>query len=587
MTPVDTPPGAALAAPAARARLAGRVAALLLCGLHAWVARHVMNPDGISYLDMADAYARGDLGNALNSYWSPLYSWALGAALAVVRPAPYWECAVVHAVNFVVFLGALAAFEWFLAELVRAHRAAPDGARGTLPEWALVGLAYALFVWASRRLITVSYVTPDMCVAALVYLAAALLLRARRAGPARAPSALLGAVLGAAYLAKAVMFPLGFAFLAALGLAAGRPRRAAKHVALAGLCFLVVAGSFIVPLSLAKGRLTFGDSGRLNYAWYVNGAPRFHWLGGKDGEPAHPPRQVFAAPAAYEFAAPVAGTYPLWYDPPYWYEGVRTALVPQDQLAAAARSAGVYLGLLFRELGCFTVAALALHLLAPAGASGTLGARLRAATAALARYAPVLLPALAAVGIYLLVGQVEGRLIGPFLVLLLAGALAAARAPGWAAPRVAGAALALAGLALAYNVCYDARNAARSLAAGEGPAAHPAAQVADYLQRRGLPAGHGVGCVGYTFDAYWARLGGYRVVGEVPLWESGKFWGADRSTQGRVLAALRRAGARAVVAGPLSDAPRGWARVPGTTYFVYEWAEDDQPDARPRYAAAP
>ena len=40
----------------------------------------------------------------------------------------------------------------------------------------MTGLAYVLFAWTSRRLITVSFVTPDMGVAALVYLAAALVL---------------------------------------------------------------------------------------------------------------------------------------------------------------------------------------------------------------------------------------------------------------------------------------------------------------------------------------------------------------------------------------------------------------------------
>ena len=43
--------------------------------------------------------------------------------------------------------------------------------RVTLPEWALVALGYTLFIWSSLSLIKISVVTPDMCVAALVYLA--------------------------------------------------------------------------------------------------------------------------------------------------------------------------------------------------------------------------------------------------------------------------------------------------------------------------------------------------------------------------------------------------------------------------------
>ena len=107
-----------------RLRLALWALAAGLGGLEAFAGRHVVNPDGIAYLDIADAYGRGDWTSALNAYWSPLYSWLLAGVFAVVRPPPYWECAVVHAVNFVVFLVALAAFEWLLSELLRWRAAA-------------------------------------------------------------------------------------------------------------------------------------------------------------------------------------------------------------------------------------------------------------------------------------------------------------------------------------------------------------------------------------------------------------------------------------------------------------------------------
>src|SRR5262245_7604809 len=128
-----------------RCRRLFRAVAVLLCGLHAYVARHTINPDGISYLDVADAYRAGDLAAALNAYWSPLYSWLLAAALAVARPSPYWECTVAHAVNFGIFLVALAAFEWLLSELLAFRRGAGDAARegwqDAVPDWFVAGFA--------------------------------------------------------------------------------------------------------------------------------------------------------------------------------------------------------------------------------------------------------------------------------------------------------------------------------------------------------------------------------------------------------------------------------------------------------------
>ena len=38
---------------APRLRLAFRLLAIALCGLHAYTNRHLINPDGIAYLDMA------------------------------------------------------------------------------------------------------------------------------------------------------------------------------------------------------------------------------------------------------------------------------------------------------------------------------------------------------------------------------------------------------------------------------------------------------------------------------------------------------------------------------------------------------
>src|SRR5688572_2669662 len=97
--------------------------------LQAWGRRHnsndglaYMGADGISYLDIGDAYWRGDWQAAVNAMWSPFYSWLTGLALGVVRPSPYWEFTVVQLLNFALYLCALASFAFFLRELERFRR---------------------------------------------------------------------------------------------------------------------------------------------------------------------------------------------------------------------------------------------------------------------------------------------------------------------------------------------------------------------------------------------------------------------------------------------------------------------------------
>src|SRR5450759_1326371 len=67
------------------------VSAVVLGALYFWNFRNVLDTDEISYLDIADAYSRGDWTNAINSQWSPLYSWVLGGGMALLRPSPKWE----------------------------------------------------------------------------------------------------------------------------------------------------------------------------------------------------------------------------------------------------------------------------------------------------------------------------------------------------------------------------------------------------------------------------------------------------------------------------------------------------------------
>jgi len=191
--------------------------AILLGAYQAWDTRHAMNADGISYLDMGDAYLRGDWDMAVNAYWSPLYSWLLGSAMLVFRPSAYWEFPLVHLVNFFIYLCTLACFHFFMMQLIHYQKyrltiPSESGYEG-YPEWVLMAFGYSLFIWSSLSLITVSIVTPDMCVAAFVFLASGILLRIRTGSTRWLTFIILGVVLGFSYLAKAIMFPMSFIFL--------------------------------------------------------------------------------------------------------------------------------------------------------------------------------------------------------------------------------------------------------------------------------------------------------------------------------------------------------------------------------------
>src|ERR1700716_3775013 len=92
--------------------------AALLGSLQALAFRYSMNPDGIAYLDMGDAYFRGDWATAIRSHWSPLYAWLVAAVPRLAPPPPNLEFPLVHIVNLVIYCSALEAFTFLLREVL-------------------------------------------------------------------------------------------------------------------------------------------------------------------------------------------------------------------------------------------------------------------------------------------------------------------------------------------------------------------------------------------------------------------------------------------------------------------------------------
>jgi hypothetical protein len=541
---------------------------LLWCGgiaaalLQTWAFRHDSSPDGISYLDIANQCAQGHWHSLINGYWSPLYPFLLGLGFRVLRPSPFWESTVAHFVNFGIFVLSFVCFEVFLKALIHNQRRYNPNTNGdAIPEWALWVLGDSLFVWATLLLIHLQRLQPDLCVAALVYLAAAEVLHIWPGKSNWFRYTRFGGILGIAYLAKAVMFPLAFVFLGCALFAAKPMRQTIPRVALALAVFILVGTPFITALYKQKGRATYGDVGTIAYAEFVNGARRYiHWQGGPPGTgmPVHATRVLRAEPPVFEFGTPIRGTYPPWYDPSYWYEGVSNKFILRNQLSAVYYTVEEYVGILPYMAGLFV---------------GFLGMALFARAHGypwrnLLLYWPILVPATAALGIYALV-YVEARFVVPFLVLIWLALLAGLRFPQSQTAKALVASLAL---ATALTSCVGiAWLTGRALFRTLRPKPFVNWEVAQGLQKWGIQPGEEVGSIGSAVDGYWAHLAGVRIVVEVPLWGSPSFWASDAKSQSEVLADFAEAGARIVV----SDQPppvissEGWQEIGATGYFVH------------------
>jgi hypothetical protein len=407
-------------------RHALRFLALGIAALHTVVAigRQSMNEDGVNYLDIGTAYMNGDWQSAINGIWSPLYSWIVGAIVHLVRPSVSWEFPVVQMTNFGIFAIATLCFEFFWRQLTQRYYGDSPGAGASVrfPPALWFAFGYSLFIWSSLNLIEMWAVTPDMCVAALVYLAAGMLLRLNRGEASASTAVLLGIVLGAGYLAKAVLFPLGVLCILLAGIVRGGSLSPARRMLLPLTSFAMVAIPFATTLSIASGRVTFGDVGRFTYLKHVNGLEYPHWgrtVDQVDGIPEHAPRRLIESPAVYEFAQPIGGTYPLSFNPAYWTQGLSPRLDAAKQLRALIANGQFYFNLFVREQGGVVVIALLLILMTVAS-----GGRISVFSPEMALVAW----SVAAFALYALV-YAEGRYVAPFVVLLWSGLLATVTFP--------------------------------------------------------------------------------------------------------------------------------------------------------------
>jgi hypothetical protein len=567
------------------------VVSLTLVVIDLWANRNLTDSDGLAYIDMADAYSRGDWQAALVGVWSPLYPWLLALMMLVIRPAAQWEYTALHALNLFIYLVTLASFTLFVRTFLRTTRESDSNAR--VPDWLWLLFGYSLFTWSVIRLAPPHQPQPDLLVCALLFAIFTLLLRIRAGALSWGASISFGALLGLGYLAKGIMFPLAFVFIGVALVLVRRSRQKLVRVGVAFSVFLLLSLPYILVLSHANGRWMFNDAGRLNYAWEINEVKKWsHWQGGDPvhGSPLHPTREIHDNPPMYEYATPFNRvTYPPWYDPSYWYQGVKLTPDVPRQLKVLARNSYALLSFLANSPGSPTEDSAAYRDLRH-GNERTIGALLALFCAVslaglgrasilrrISEHWALLVPTAAALGAYALL-HFEGRYIAAYAVVIWMLLFRSAAAPDSpASRRFVAAVLASAALitfaTVTVGTADTAWRAARDYVDGytEAPifqSGYSDWKVAKYLRKAGLHQGDRVAGVGWTYNAYWARMDRLHVVAEIPLEGASQFWSLAPSERTSLLHVFEDAGAKAVVANnpPGGAATPDWVHIARTPY---------------------
>ncbi len=212
-----------------------------------------VNPDGISYITIAQRYLGGDWSGALNGHWSPMLSWLLAPVLAV-DDQPLRAAKLVTIASGCVFLIAMAL-------LGRAMRLRTT----VLGAVMICAIALALNM-------ALSLITADLLLAGilLAYLSVVM----NRHYPQKWWLGLVcGLTAALAYFAKNFAMPFflcHFLLVLLMHLVESRrwrPRRRAIIGYVAGLAvFMVVCGPWVALLSTKYDRFTISTQGRFNNA---------------------------------------------------------------------------------------------------------------------------------------------------------------------------------------------------------------------------------------------------------------------------------------------------------------------------------
>lgn len=557
-------------------QIASWIVLAIVGAIQAWSERHRLFSDGLSYLDIASYYARGDFRSALNSYWSPLYSWLIAGLMLVLHPNPYWHVGLLHLVNYLSYLAAIVTLEMFLRDLVRLQQRRL-GSQG-LSESTIRIVAYSVYMVAILLLVNLGYNSPDILAMAIQFYLLDVLLKVE-SGEARYSTYLwFGVCLALGYYCRAAFAPFVTLYLVLAAALLWRRRAPVwSTIAPAALVCVVLTAPFITAISVSKGRFTIGDAGKLNYGWELDGAPRWiHWQGqpGDIGKPVHPTRKVLDSPPTYTFASPVPGTYAPWYDPSYWYEGIKPHLKLSSQIKVFVASLKGVLYLFLRSPVTLPVLVLAFFMGWHRWLSGK----------GILGYWFLLIPTITYILAYMLV-YVDPRYIASSLVVIWLAMLASVGMPDpdfrHKADRV------IQELSILFAVAFiasrlesPARMAIRDLTHLHETDWSVNWMLKDGMVKLGLKPTDKVAWIGQAIDAEWARLAGVKIVAEVPvIYERDntlfrrvdygirkqlkEFWDATPEQKAQVFQAFRDAGATVVVTEklPANADMSEWTRV--------------------------
>lgn len=211
----------------------------------AYLQRNQLNPDGVSYIDIAKHYANLDIRKAINGYWSPLLSWLL-------TPAIWLKIDPLHAfklINAALSIAASVAFLHLAKNVPKIYQAL-----------AATAIGITISTWSAQL------ITPDI-LSGIVLFVVILLSSKFIKYPTTQIGLTTGLSLALLYFAKSIGLYLSIAiaiFIIGKLSYDKRLARVKKSILAMALTFFLLSSLWIAAISIKYDRLTVSTAGPYN-----------------------------------------------------------------------------------------------------------------------------------------------------------------------------------------------------------------------------------------------------------------------------------------------------------------------------------
>jgi len=215
-----------------------------------------LGADGISYISIAAKYTYGDWWNAINGYWSPLYSWLIAPILILIGYNHYYASYLTRVVSFIV---------GFFAIIGMSRLCTTFNLNNSFKIFVLMTSVPMILFFS------VYFDTPDLLVLCLLVYYFSFIFNENYSNNSL-NGVICGLLGGIGFLSKTYIFPfflVHFTFFNFLYYFKGvniNKRRVKRNLILGLIVFLAISSLWIVTLSSKYDRLTIGTTTEYNHA---------------------------------------------------------------------------------------------------------------------------------------------------------------------------------------------------------------------------------------------------------------------------------------------------------------------------------